>query len=423
LKETYKKTVLKNGLRVVTEKVNTVRSISIGVWIDVGSRDEKAHEAGASHFIEHMVFKGTKKRSAKEIATALESVGGALNAFTGREHTCYFARVLDEHLDVALNVLSDLIRNPLFNQQHLEKERQVILSEIKELEDSPSDKVHDLLMSSMWKQNSLGKSIIGSTQSVIKMSRKKLVDFMRNNYTFSRVVVAASGNVNHNTLVSKVERKFRLNPDPWPKQESNTIPHSLGNKKVVKKKTAQTHICLGIPAFPYKDQRRYAGLLLSNILGGGMSSRLFQNIREKLGLVYSIYSFFDFFEDVGIFSIYMGTDKENTPRVLEGVLRELKRLKKNSITPQELSHAKYQLKGNLLMSMESTFNRMNRLARYELFLHDYVGLDQTIRAINKIKSSDLTSVAEELFSPEKLSAVALGPMGKGALKGIDWDNF
>lgn len=423
LKETYKKTVLKNGLRVVTESVHTVRSISIGVWIDVGSRDEKNHEAGASHFIEHMLFKGTKKRSAKEIASALESVGGSLNAFTGREHTCYFARVLDEHLDIALDVLSDLIKNPLFNQQHLEKERQVILSEIKEIEDSPSDMVHDQLMSCMWKQSPLGKSIIGSSRSVLKMSRKRLVDFMKNNYTFSRVVVAASGNIEHKTLVSKVERKFKLNPDNPPSLENNHISQTEGIRKVVSKKTAQTHISLGIPGFPYKDERRYAGLVLSNILGGGMSSRLFQNIRENLGLVYSIYSFFDFFEDASVFGIYMGTDKENTPRVIERVLREIKKLKKNSITPLELSHAKYQLKGNLLMSMESTFNRMNRLARYELFLRDYVGLDQTIKTINKIKSSDVTQVAEELFSPEKLSAVALGSLGKSALNGINWDNF
>jgi predicted Zn-dependent peptidase len=423
LKETYRKTVLKNGLRVVSESVHTVRSISIGVWIDVGSRDESSHEGGASHFIEHMLFKGTKKRSAKEIASALESVGGSLNAFTGREHTCYFARVLDEHLDIALDVLSDIIRNPLFNQQHLEKERQVILSEIKELEDSPSEMVHDLLMSSMWKQSPLGKPIIGSTQSVLRMSKGKLVDFMKNNYTFSRVVIAASGNVEHKSLVSKVARKFKLNPDPRPNLVNNVIPQAEGNRRVVKKKTAQTHISLGIPAFPYKDERRYAGLLLSNILGGGMSSRLFQNIREKLGLVYSIYSFFDFFEDVGLLSIYMGTDKENTPRVIEKVLKETKRLKKNSITSQELSNAKYQLKGNLLMSLESTFNRMNRLARYELFLHDYVDLDQTIRAINKIKATDLIQVAEELFSTGSLSAVALGPLGRGALNGINWDNF
>jgi predicted Zn-dependent peptidase len=200
-------------------------------------------------------------------------------------------------------------------------------------------------------------------------------------------------------------------------------PQAEQNRKVAKKRTAQTHISLGVPTFPYRDKRRYVGLVLSNILGGGMSSRLFQGIREKLGLVYSVYTFLDFFEDAGVFGVYMGTDKQNTSRVIQLVLKEIDKLRKRGVSSRELSHAKYQLKGSLLLSMESTFNRMNRLARYELFLRDYVDLDQTIRAINKIRSKDLIQVADELFSSDKLSAVALGPLGRGTLNAINWDSF
>lgn len=423
MKEIYKKTVLENGIRVVTESIDSVRSVSIGVWIDVGSRDEKADEAGVSHFIEHMLFKGTKKRTAKEIAASLESVGGSLNAFTGREHTCYFARVLDEHMDTALDVLSDIIKNPLFNRSHLERERQVIVSEIKELEDSPADLVHDLLMSTMWQENALGRPIIGSARSVLELSRSTLMNFMKRHYVFPRTVIAASGNLRHGDLVSRIQRKFTFSRDSHRGQSAQAPPLAEHNRKVVKKRTAQTHISLGVPTFPYRDQRRYVGLVLSNILGGGMSSRLFQGIREKLGLVYSVYTFLDFFEDAGVFGVYMGTDKQNTSRVVELVLKEIDKLRKRGISSRELSHAKYQLKGSLLLSIESTFNRMNRLARYELFLRDYVDLDQTIRAINKIRSKDLIQVADELFSSDKLSAVALGPLGRGTLNAINWDSF
>jgi len=420
LKEVYRKTVLRNGIRVVSERIDHVRSVSIGIWVDVGSRDERNDEAGVSHFIEHMLFKGTRKRTAREIASSLESVGGSLNAFTGREHTCYFARVLDEHLDKAIDVLSDIIRNPLLHPSHLEKEREVVISEIKELEDSPADLVHDLLMSAMWKENPLGRPIIGSAESVLNLTRGKLVDFMRRNYTPHRVVVAASGNLTHRELVEKIKRRLRLNTDSQPTQEEGTPPRAEPARLVAKRKTVQTHINLGFPIFPYRDKRRYVALVLSNILGGGMSSRLFQSIREKLGLVYSVYTFVDFFEDAGVFGIYMATPKKNIVRVTELVLKEIRKLKKDSLTPEELSHAKYQLKGNLMLAMESTSNRMNRLARYELFLHDYVDLDQTIDSINRIKPKDVIEITSRFFTPENLTAVVLGPAGKDTLNRVDW---
>ena len=420
MKEIYKKTILDNGIRVVSERIESVRSISIGVWIDVGSRDEENDEMGVSHFIEHMLFKGTKNRTAKGIAVSLESVGGGLNAFTGREHTCYCARVLDEHLDIALDVLSDILKNSLLNPSHFEKEKEVIVSEIKELEDSPSDLIHDILMSTMWKENPLGRSIIGSAESVLKMPRWKLINYIKKNYTCSRVVIAASGNLKHNELVSKVRRKFEFSVNTG-QSKSVSIPSQVETgRTVAQRKTAQTHVSLGIPIFPYRDQRRYSALVLSNILGGGMSSRLFQTVREKLGLAYSIYSFMDFFEDTGVFGIYLGSHKKNAVRVIELVLKEISHLKRNHLSAKELSNAKYQLKGNLILGMESTSSRMNRLARNELFLNDYMSLDLTINSINRIQEKDIIGMAEDFLVPDKLSTVILGPVGKDTLQRVDW---
>jgi predicted Zn-dependent peptidase len=421
LKGIYKKTVLKNGIRVVTERIGYVRSVSIGIWIDVGSRDEEDDERGVSHFIEHMLFKGTKKRSAREIASSLESVGGTLNAFTGREQTCYLARVLDEHLNIAVDVLSDILKNSLLSSPDFEREKTVIVSEIKDLEDSPADLAHDLLMSNVWPDHPLGRSIMGDTESILKMTRNKLIDFIKRNYVSPKVVVAASGNLVHRDLVKMVEEKFQfrqMNGRPL------INPPILGidrNKTVVGRKTAQTHICLGVPTFPYKDERRYAASILSNILGGGMSSRLFQNIREKLGLAYNVYSFADFFEDTGILGIYLGAHKKVTARVIELVLKEIRRIKKDSLLPKELSNAKYQLKGNLLLSLESTFNRMNRLARHELVLNRYVDLNKIMDSINKVKGKEVIEVANDLFDPDKLSAVILGPVGRRVINRINWD--
>lgn len=421
LRGIYKKTVLKNGIRVVTEKIGYVRSVTIGVWIDVGSRDEGSDERGVSHFIEHMLFKGTKKRSAKEIASSLESVGGALNAFTGREHTCYFARVLDEHLRVAIDVLADILKNSLLNPKDLDREKTVIISEIKDLEDSPADLAHDRLMNNMWQDHPLGRSIMGDTENILGMSRSKLIDFIKRNYVAPRVVIASSGNLRHQDLVRMIEEKFQFNQTVAIAQVSQSTLQADQKRMVVNRKTAQTHVSLGVPVFPYKDRRRYAALILSNILGGGMSSRLFQSIREKLGLAYNIFTFVDFFEDTGIFGIYLGTHKKNTVRAIDLVLKEIKKVKKDGLSRQELSHAKYQLKGGLMLSLENTSNRMNRMAQQELLLGKYVDLDETINSINKVKGREVIEVANDLFDPDKLSAVILGPVGKRAINQVNWN--
>jgi predicted Zn-dependent peptidase len=417
----YQKTVLDNKLRVVSEKIDSVRSVSLGVWVDVGSRDEGRGENGISHFIEHMLFKGTKKRSAKEIALALESVGGSLNAFTGRENTCFYARVMEEHLEIALDVLSDLILNPLFNPYDFKKEKKIIAEEIKELDDTPSEIAFDLFMQALWGDHPLGKPVIGKLKNIQKLERGQLLNFMRENYLSPKIVIAASGNLGHRRLARLVEKKFRLD-DHLPKRRRQTHPLETSSQKMVlRRKSAQTHICIGFPSYAYKSSKRYPALVLSNILGGGMSSRLFQILRERLGMVYNIYSFIDFFKDKGVFGIYLGTDKKQVIPAVEQVLRELQRIKKEKLNRKELEDAKYQLKGSLILGSENTSNRMNRLARLELYLKDYISLEKTISLIDKVKSQDVAEVADELLRGNKLAIAILGPVGRNILQKITWD--
>ncbi|MCJ7497052.1 MAG: insulinase family protein [candidate division Zixibacteria bacterium] len=417
----YQKTILDNKLRVISEKIDSVSSITLGVWIDVGSRDEEQNENGISHFIEHMLFKGTKKRSTKEIALALESLGGTLNAFTGRENTCLYAKVLDEHLEIALDVLSDLLLNPLFNPYDFKKEKKIIAEEIKELEDMPSEVAFDLLMEAMWGEHPLGRPVIGDIKNIQKLERGQLLNFMREKYVSPKIVIAACGNLIHQRLVKLVENKFKLN-NPIPKRIREIPPLKLLSQKIAqRRKTAQTHICIGFPGYSFKHPKRYAALLLGNILGGGMSSRLFQNLREKFGMVYTIHTFIDSFKDKGIFGVYLGTDKKQVLPAVEQVLKELHRIKKDGLKRKELEDAKYQLKGNLILGAESTSTRMNRLARLEIYLKDYISLEKTISLINQVKKEEVIEVANELMHKDRLSVAMLGQVGQSILQKINWD--
>jgi len=417
----YRKTVLENGIRVVSQKMPGVRSVSIGVWIDAGSRDEKSEENGISHFIEHLVFKGTKKRSAKEIAVALESVGGSLNAFTGREHTCYYAKILEEHVEIALDILSDILKNSLFKPVDFKREKSVVIEEIMDSEDTPSELVFDHFMEALWGKHPLGRPIIGTMQSVSRLKRRQVFDYLHRNYIHPRVVIAASGKlIDHDKLVACVEKKFRFNQKSQKEiqRKEELIPHP--DKKVTKRKSAQTHVCLGLPNFSFTHPQKYAALILSSILGGGMSSRLFQKIREDLGLVYNIYSFSDFFEDSGVFGIYLGTNQKKLIPATRLILKEFSSVKRKRISRKELEHAKFQLKGGLIMGAESTTNQMNRLARHELFFGDYFSLDKTISLIDEVKSIDVMEVATQLLDPDKLCMTVLGPVDKDALSKINW---
>ena len=419
----YQKTVLDNNLRVLSEKIDSVRSITLGIWVDVGSRDEDKGESGISHLIEHMLFKGTKNRTAKEISLSLESVGGILNAFTGRENTCFFAKVTEKHLEIALDVLSDLILNPLFNPGDFKKEKKVIAQEIKDLEDNPSETIFDLLMQVLWGDHPLGRPVIGTLENILSLEKNQVVDFMRENYTVQRIVIAASGNLSHRRLIDLVKTKFRL-PDNITRTKSKIQPlKPLSLKKVFFKKTAQVHICLGFPGYPYNHSQRYPTLLLGNILGGGMSSRLFQNLREKFGLAYNIHSFIDFFRDKGVFGIYLGTDKKQVIQAITQVLKELNRIKKEKLSKKELENAKNQLKGNLILSAESTSSRMNRLALLELYLGEYISLERTIHSINKVKAKDISEAANELLDGSRLVAAILGPVNQKIIQKINWNHI
>lgn len=416
----YRKTVLDNGLRVVTERIPQVRSISIGIWINVGSRDELPKHNGISHFIEHMCFKGTKKRTAKQIADALESVGGSMNAFTSREQTCYYAKVLDEHLPTAINVLADILNNSLMSPADVEKEKRIIAEEIKDVQDSPADLVHDLFAEQIWEGHPLGKPVMGRTDTISRLLRKDLVHYMRQHYQSPQVVVAASGNVSHRKLVHLVCRQLDFSSNGEKHTPQRRVPPVRNVRKVMARKTSQTHVCIGMPTACFRDNSRFTLLLLNTILGGGMGSRLFQSVREQCGLAYTIYSFQEFYEDTGLLGIYLGSAHQRVTQAVELVLKELKKLKNEKLPRNQLDTAKSQLKGNLMLGLESTSNRMNRLARHELFLNKYVSLDETIREINKVRVHDVTDLAQQLFTETRLAAVILGPNNSSLINKIDW---
>jgi predicted Zn-dependent peptidase len=416
---TYKRTVLGGGVRIVTEKMPYVRSVSLGIWVDVGSRNEASAVNGISHFIEHMVFKGTKKRSALEIAQSLESLGGVLNAFTTRENTCYYVRVLDEHFDVAMDVLADILTDSLFDPEELERERMVILEEIKDLFDTPSEVVHDHFAEILWNSHPLGQSILGTPESMSGISRATILEYLKHNYTTDRVVVAASGNIDHEKLVDLVRERFGFET-PNTDHSLRTPSYGGGVRKTVPRDSAQTHICLGLPTFSFADDRKHALLLVNSILGGGMGSRLFQSLREKQGLAYTIYTMQDFYHDTGILSTYLGTESTKVVRAIESILKELADIKANSVTDDEVAAAKSQLRGNLLLSLESTYNRMSRLARHELFLRGFSTVEQTVADIDAVSAGDIRDLVDDILDPDKVAMIALGPVTDAIISEIDW---
>jgi predicted Zn-dependent peptidase len=407
----YNKSVLPNGLTVITESIPYVRSISLGLWLNVGSRDESTVSNGISHFIEHMVFKATKNRNASEIASFLESVGGNLNAFTSREQTCYYAKFLDEHLDKGVEILSDLVNNASFASNDIEKEKKVILEEISDIEDSPGDMVHDLFASTVFGNHSLGRPIMGDRKTVRTMNRAKILRYVNKHYRSNKMVLAACGNLNHKALVELANRHFGdLAPIEY--KNGRKRPTIKPAYRSFNRKTAQTHICLGIQALPFNHKSRSALLILNSVLGGGMSSRFFQHLREDLGLVYTVFSYVDFFEDVGLFGAYMGTEKSNVKSVLSAIKKEIDLICTKKLSPDELHHAKEQLKGGLVLGLENTSNRMNRLAKHELLAERYISIDETIAWIDKVGADEIIEVAREIFSGKRFSGVALGTAPK-----------
>ncbi|MBL7192189.1 insulinase family protein [bacterium] len=406
--EQYKKSILDSGARLVTEKIPTVRSVSLGVWVDAGGRDETLETQGLTHFLEHMIFKGTKNRSALEIALEIESLGGHINAFTGKEMTCFFVQMLDENIGTALEVLADIMANSLFRPEDMVKEKTVILEEIKNLEDSPDDLIYDYLISEVYPAHSLGYPILGTPDTVQSFTAEHLLNLIKNSYTSDKIVIAAAGNIEHDNLCELIEKHFSFIPGN-PRNNSQKLPDFIPGRKVWERPISQAHICIGTRAFPYKDDRKFQLLVLNAILGGGMSSRLFQSIRETFGYAYSVYSFAESLSDTGMFGVYMGTDKNKIEPAADLVLKEFKRLCTEPLHSSELSRIKNQLKGNLMLGLESTSSRMNRLAKMEVYLQQFVTLEDLINNINQVSAEQVLEVANELFHDSRLFTVIFTP--------------
>jgi len=405
----YRKSILPNGVRVVSEAIPYVKSVTLGIWVGTGSRSEEEHNHGISHFIEHMVFKGTNNRSAKDIAETVDEVGGQLNAFTGKEYTCYYIKVLDTHLELALDVLSDMLLSSNFDGEDINREREVVLEEVHMYEDTPDELVHDIHLSHIWAGHALGRNILGTIPSIEKFDNSLIREYYNEFYTPDNIVIAAAGNLNHERLEELAERYFG-------KMTGNRQQKQIAPPKIVPVNTVQikaieqVHLCLGTTSVSQSSPDIYTMHILNNILGGGISSRLFQSIREDKGLAYSIYSYQTNYSDCGLFTIYAGTRPSNTAQVTELIWQNITELKAQGITPRELTKTKEQLKGSLLLGLESSSSRMSRIGKMELTLGKYITLDEIVTKIDKVSLEDLRQITQELFIPETLCFTALGPV-------------
>jgi predicted Zn-dependent peptidase len=406
----YRKTVLDNGIRIVSERVPHGRSVSLGAWICSGARDEPPALNGVSHLLEHMVFKGTETRSAYDIAVSLESGGGHLNAFTEKEFTCFYALILDEQVRRAVEVLSDLIRNAVFRRKDLEHEKQVVEEEIRNLIDTPEDLVHEHFLHLVYRDHPLGRSILGAPESVRRIRVSDLRRHYRSHFSADRILIASSGHADHDALVRLV-RKHLSPVEPYP--AGVQVPARPGPRLQVRNRAPinQCHICTGTTGFPYSDERKFALLLLNTWLGAGMSSRLFQQLREKKGLAYSVYSSLEFWRDTGLVTVYAGTSPENEDRVVLLINRELDRLAERGITAGEVRSLQDQLCGSLILSLEDVHSRMNRLAKMEAYTSGYTAVSEVLDRIRAVSRRDVHDVAAELFGLRKryLSVLTAGP--------------
>nr|MBN2277938.1 insulinase family protein [candidate division Zixibacteria bacterium] len=415
----YNKTILTNGLRIVSEKIPYTRSVAIGIWIDIGSRDESAELNGISHFIEHMLFKGTRNRTAQNIAFSLESLGGSLNAFTSREQTCYHAVVLDEHLDQAVDVLADILMYSTLTPANIEREKQVVIEEIREIDETPADHIHELFSNSFWYGQSLGRPIMGTEAIVRSFSRPIVKAYMNRHYRGGRVVVSAAGNVSHRKLVNLIKDKLDFPAGCENRGEPAVYPGGF-TADFFRNDSNQTHICVGFPGISYADSRRITLLALNNYLGGGMSSILFQKIREDKGIAYTVYTFADFYRDCGILGAYLATDRSRLNEALETMLREFHKMKTRRLSRTTIEKIKDQLKGSLLLGQESTQGRMNRLGRQETLTESYFSLRDAIKAINSITADDLIEISRIIFDSNNATVTALGSASRKDLNQVNW---
>ncbi len=402
--------VLPNGLIVITETMQHVRSVSVGIWVRNGSRREVPAENGLAHFLEHMVFKGTDRRSAEDIAREMDSVGGMLDAFTSKEQICFNAKVLDEHLPIAFDVLADLVLRPKLDSDDVNKERQVVLEEIKMDLDNPEYLLHDIFTRGFWPEHALGRPILGTPETVRNFDREALCRRFQNWFAPDHIIVTAAGNITHPQVLELVEKEFghlqaigspRETPAP-----STSAPIHLETKRDLE----QVHLCIGVPSLPLAHERRFGVAVLNNLLGGGMSSRLFQSIREKQGLAYAVFSEITPYSDAGMLTVYAGTAKETIDKVLDMTVAEFRAMKESPVSDEELLRAKNHLKGSLMLSLESTSSRMSNLARQELYFRRFYSLDEILASIEAVTRDEVQSLAREFFQPERIAVTVLGPL-------------
>lgn len=405
----YQKSTLPNGIRVVTEAIPYVKSVTVGIWVGTGSRNEEDHNHGISHFIEHLMFKGTTRRSAKDIAETVDAVGGQLNAFTAKEYTCYYIKVLDNHLDLALDILSDMMLSSRYAPEDITREREVVLEEVNMYEDSPDELVHDYYLDNVWPRHPLGRNILGSTEAIGRFDRSLVCEYYDNFYTPDNIVIAAAGNLTHARVENLAGGFFgRLNGSK--RKRAAAPPLHVPTRRVHARDSEQVHFCLGTASVPQDSAEIYVAHVLNNMLGGGISSRLFQSIREERGLAYSIYSYLSNYSDCGLFTIYAGTRPANLEQVVELVLQEIGQIKNGALSAAELNKTKEQLKGNLLLGLESSSSRMSRLGKMEITMGKYTTLDEVVAKIEKVSLDDLQRMMDDIFVIDKLSFTALGPV-------------
>lgn len=421
----FAKTVLDNGIRVVSHEMPDHRSASLGIWVENGSRHESAEQNGISHFIEHLLFKGTERRSAAQIAEEMDAVGGVLNAFTSKEHTCYYAKVLDENLPLAIDLLSDIFLHSTFDAVEIERERSVILQEISQAEDTPDDYVHDLFNIDFFKDHPIGRPICGRAQTVSEFRRDDFLGFFKSRYRPRRVVVAGAGNLRHQGLVEEMAARLGSVRDTSdagsaPAPEGESVPQMRAGIFPHCKSLEQVHLCLGMAGIHQSHPKRYASYVLNTMLGGGMSSRLFQEIREKRGKAYSVYSFSSMYKDVGYFGVYAGTSDESVAEVVGLILKELNHLTAGEIKDEELRRTQGQLVGSMVLGLESTDSWMSHIARNEIYFGKAITTEEICRGIRSVTRDDVIELARALFRPEAMALTLLGDLKNGAgIKNFD----
>lgn len=400
------KTVLDSGIKVITEEMPGVESSTIGIWVTSGSRNETPASSGVSHFIEHLLFKGTERRSALDISREIESVGGVLNAFTGREYTCFYVKVLNKDLPLAIDLLSDIFINSRFDKVEMEKEKMVVLQEIKMVEDTPDDIIHDTFAERFWPNHPLGRPILGTSETIKSMERADILEYFNSHYISGNVLITAAGGLRHTKVMRLVGKAFKKVKKIGVKKELGA-PKPKSGVKLVKKELEQVHICIGVPVPPQPHPDRYGIYLINTILGGGMSSRLFQEVREKRGLAYSVYTYLSLCKDAGALVAYAGASPESLPEVARLILREFGRCAKG-VTKEELDNAREQLKGGMLLGLETSDNRMTKLARDEMFFGKVVPVRELVKGIDGVTLAGLGRLAKRIFAPSGLTVVAMG---------------